>query len=591
MEPTPTFYAKSSDEKKASDWTWLLSYFKRKKWQVAQVFILLGLTSLLQLVLPFLTQSIVDTGINQRDLNFITVVLMAQLALVFSRSIADFIRSRVLLQVSTAINLSILSDFWRKLMRLPISYFTQRHIGDTLQRIADHKHIQEFLTGTALNTLFSSLTLLIYAVVLLVYNQIVFGIFFFGSALYLVWILIFLKANRKLNYKAFKLSSDENGATLELIAGMPEIKLNNAEQLKRWQWEGIQAEIFKVNYKTLSLSQLQQIGALLINQSKDILITFIVAKAVVDGQLTLGAMVAIQYILGQVNGPVEQLVQFVQHGQEAKISLERLNEVHSLSDEANDRNTGSKLPLSTSISLQNVSFAYPGPGNDPVLKNLSIFIPEKKITAIVGVSGSGKTTLIKLLLQYYSNYEGRISVGDDNLLEFNPSLWRRNCGVVMQDGYFFNDTIARNIAVGDEVIDATRLQHVCEVANILEFIQELPNGFNTMLGDSTIGLSQGQRQRILIARALYKDPPFLFFDEATNALDANNEKLIVDNLNKHLVGRTVVVVAHRLSTVRHADNIVVMGAGEIIEQGHHSVLIEKRGKYFELIKNQLELGN
>jgi len=533
LEPTPKFYEQTGEKETNLNWGLVLQYLRSSKWQISQVFLALLITSLLQLVAPFLTQSIVDTGITTQNLQFITIVLIAQLMLLFSRTIVDFIRSRLLLQISTVINLSLLSDFWIKLTKLPISYFDSYHTGDTLQRIGDTKNIERFLTGTALNTLFSLVNFFIFAAVLLWYNAQLFFVFAIGSIVYFAWVRLFLGIRRKLNYQNFHLSAKENNATLQLVQGMQDIKLHGAEQLKRWEWENLQTGIFKLSFKNLSYSQMQQAGALLINQGKDVVITFLVAQLVVKGQLTLGAMLAIQYIIGQLSSPIEQFVGFMQSSQDAKISLERLNDIHNLADENTDTQTYLQtLPTNTTINLQNVSFTYPGAGNEPVLKAINLLIPQGKTTAIVGTSGSGKTTLIKLLLQFYNNYEGEIRIGESRLNYFGAAFWRKQCGAVLQDGYIFNDTIAKNIAVGDEQPDYQQLLAATEMANILSFVESLPNGFNTKLGTDGTGISQGQKQRLLIARAVYKNLHYLFFDEATNALDANNEKAITENLQR-----------------------------------------------------------
>lgn len=597
LEPTPEFYKQEGEKENKLSWGLVLQYLQNSKWQIGQVFIALFITSVLQLIFPFLTQSIVDTGINTQNIQYITIVLIAQLMLVFSRTMVDFIRSRLLLHISTIVNLSILSDFWIKLTKLPISYFDSHHTGDTLQRIGDHKQIQIFLTGTALTTLFSLFNFIIFAFVLAQYNVQLFFVFAVGSVLYFLWVQLFLRIRRKINYQTFHISAKENNATLQLVQGMQEIKLHNAEKLKRWEWENIQAGIFKLNFKNLTYSQIQQAGALLINQGKDVVITFLVASLVIEGKLTFGAMLAIQYIIGQLSSPIEQFVGFVQSAQDAKISMERLNEIHQLQDEEaflNPSEGGTyipSLPQERTLTFANLSFTYPGAGNEAVLENINLQIPEGKVTAIVGVSGSGKTTLLKLLLKFYDYYTGDIKIGETNFKYISPSFWRKQCGAVLQDGYIFNDTIARNIGVGDEVIDYSKLLHCCKIANILSFIESLPNGFNTQLGSEGVGMSQGQKQRLLIARAIYKDPEYLFFDEATNALDANNEKAIVENLQEFFKGRTVIIVAHRLSTVKNANKIIVLHKGAIAEEGTHQELSQLKGMYYELVKNQLELGS
>ncbi|OQP61172.1 ABC transporter ATP-binding protein [Niastella vici] len=596
LEPTPRFKQLEYDDEQTSKskigWDTLFSYVKNQRAYFIQVAIGLLIGSALQLIFPYLTQSIVDTGINTQNLNFITIVLAAQLMLLFSQTIVEFIRSRILLHISTRINISLLSGFWAKLLKLPMQFFDSKHPGDIIQRISDHQRIQGFLTGTALSTLFSMVNLIIFSFVMLSYSVIVFIVFVVGSILYLIWIQILLKYRRQLDYKRFAIASKENNATMQLVYGMQEIKLNNAEQTFRWSWEGLQAGLFKLSFKNLSLSQYQQIGAFFINQGKNITITFLVAKLVVEGNLTLGAMLAIQYILGQLNSPIEQLVGFTQQAQDAKISLERLNDIHSLEDEEpTNRQFSHYLSDQHGIQIKDLSFTYPGAGNEAVLKNISLEIPQGKITAIVGMSGSGKTTLLKLLLKLYDNYKGDIYLGNSNFKIISPRFWRSISGAVMQDNFIFNDIIRKNITVTDENIDNEKLINACKTANILSFVESLPLGFYTKLGAEGTGISGGQRQRISIARAVYKNPEFIFFDEATNALDANNEKVILENLQQFFEGKTVVVVAHRLSTVKNADKIVVLENGEIAEEGTHEALTMKKGKYYELIKNQLELGS
>jgi ATP-binding cassette subfamily B protein len=573
-------------------WRFLFSYIREHLSYFVQILLGLLIGTVLQLIFPYLTQSIVDTGINTRNLGFIQIVLAAQLMLLFSQTVVEFIRSRILLHISTRINISLLSGFWAKLLRLPMQFFDSKHPGDIIQRIGDHHRIESFLTGTALSTFFSLFNLLVFSFVLLSYSTTVFVIFAIGSLLYLFWIQFFLKYRRKLDYKRFAIAAKENNATMQLVYGMQEIKLNNAEHTFRWAWEGLQAGLFKISFKSLSLNQYQQIGAFFINQGKNILITFIVASLVIEGRLTVGMMLAIQYIIGQLNSPIEQIIGFAQQAQDARISLERLNDIHSLADEEPAHlHFSHALPDEQNIRLTNVSFTYPGAGNEPVLKNISLTIAQGKVTAVVGMSGSGKTTLIKLLLRFYEHYKGDIHLGSAGFKTLSPKFWRSITGAVMQDSFIFNDNIRKNITVTDEKVDEQRLIHACKMANILSFIEALPLGFYTKLGAEGNGISGGQKQRLAIARAVYKNPQFLFFDEATNSLDANNEKVILENMQQFFKNRTVVVVAHRLSTVKNADNIIVMEHGEIAEEGTHAELILRKGKYFELVKNQLELGN
>jgi ATP-binding cassette subfamily B protein len=591
LEPTPAFYESEDEKINTYGFSRIYAYLWQYKKLIVQLALGLLVGSGLQLLFPFLTQSIVDIGINTQNISFIYMVLAAQLMLMAGRLSVGFIRSWILLHISIRVNLNILSDFLIKLMRLPLSFFDVKLMGDLMQRIGDHQRVESFLTGQTISILFSMVNLVIFGVVLAYYNLTIFAVFLFGSILYAGWVVLFLKQRRKLDHKRFNVSSKSQSALLQLLNGMQEIKLAGADRFMRWSWERIQARLFKLQMQGLSLTQNQQIGAFTINEGKNIFITFISAQAVMTGQLTLGSMLAIQYIIGQLNSPIEQMISFLQEMQDAKISLERMNEIHTLQDEEPDTvPLLDQLPKSASLQLENVSYTYPGAGNEPVLENFSLTIPVGRTTAIVGMSGSGKTTLLKLLLKFYAPARGEIRLGEVAFGNVRPSLWRSQCGVVMQEGFIFSDTIARNIAVGAERIDASRLEHAARVANLREFIDALPYGYHTKIGTEGNGISQGQKQRILIARAVYKDPQYIFFDEATNALDANNEAEILEHLDEFFKGRTVIVVAHRLSTVRNADQIVVLNKGKITEVGTHKSLVEAQGDYWKLVKNQLELG-
>jgi ATP-binding cassette subfamily B protein len=561
---------------------------KRLVWQL---FIGLLLGSFIQLAFPFLMQALVDKGVQLRDLNFVYLILAAQGMLFASQVAVEFIRGWILLHIGTRININLISDFLLKLMRLPMSYFDAKMTGDLLQRIYDNERVERFLTSSSLVTLFSLVNLVVFGGVLLFYNSLIFMVFLLGAAGYFGWVWLFLSRRRSLDYRRFEQMAENQSALIQLVNGMQEIKLHNAERQKRWAWERIQARLFRVNVQYLATDQAQRAGAAFINEGKNIVISVLAAQAVIDNQMSLGAMLAVQYIIGHMNAPLESLVQFILHAQEAKISLERMNEIHRQTDErADDTAKANELPKRGDLTLQNVSFRYGGPNDPWVLKHLNLHFPYGKTTAIVGTSGSGKTTLLKLLLNFYAPQDGSVRVNDLSLSSFEHKAWRSRCGVVMQDGFIFNDTIARNIALGVENIQPARLLEVAKTAQIHAFIESLPLSYNTRVGQDGIGLSQGQKQRLLIARALYKNPDYIFFDEATNALDAHNEKAIMQNLQEAFRGKTVVIVAHRLSTVRNADNIIVLEKGEVVEQGTHQELTNLRGAYYHLVREQLELG-
>ncbi|MEM6814917.1 MAG: peptidase domain-containing ABC transporter [Bacteroidota bacterium] len=591
LEPTPRLYRETYEDEKGFGLSFVSKYLISYRKLIIQLFIGLIAASALQLTFPFLTQSVVDVGIQNQDINFVYLILIAQLFLFFGRTALEVIRSWILLHISARINISLISDFFIKLMNLPISFFDVRMTGDILQRINDHKRIEQILTTSSLNVLFSFFNLIVFGFVLIWYSFQIFLIFLLGSIFYFIWIVIFLKKRKDLDYKRFNQVSGEQSKVIELINGMQEIKLNNAEKKKRWAWEHLQARLFKLSIKGLVLEQYQGVGSAFINELKNILISVLSASLVIQGEITLGMMMAISYIVGQLNSPVVQLINFIREVQDARISLDRLGEIHEKEDEKqHDLAKNTDVPVDGDIKLSKLSFRYTGSDTN-VLEDLDLTIPANKTTALVGVSGSGKTTLMKLLLKFYKTTEGDISVAKSDLDMISQSAWRENCGVVMQEGYIFNDTIASNIVIGDETIDKDKLVHSLKVANLLDFVESLPLTLNTKIGMEGLGLSTGQKQRLLIARAVYKDPKFLFLDEATSSLDANNEKTIMENLDKFFQNRTVLVIAHRLSTVKNAHKIVLLDHGRVVEMGNHKELVKQEGAYFELVKNQLELGN
>ena len=578
--------------KEKRSFRFLLGYVRKYRKYFGQIILGLIVGSLLQLVLPFLTQSIVDVGIKNQDIGFVWLILLGQLMLTISRTAIDFIRRWLLLHISLRINISLVSDFFIKLLKLPMSFFDTKLMGDLMQRMNDHSRVNNFLTQQTLNITFAMLTFIVFSVVLFFYNKLVFVIFLLGSILYGIWMTLFLKRRKVLDYELFEQQAINNNKTYEFITSMQEIKLQDCEQRRRWEWEDTQADLFGVQMKSLKLQQTQEAGSIFINEVKNIIITVVAATAVIHGQMTLGMMLAVQYIIGQLNSPVEQLMNFFYSLQDVEISLERINEIHQMDDEngkeclltsIEDKNEG--------IDIKNIMFKYDPHALRKTIDDVSIHIPQGKVTAIVGASGSGKTTLIRLILGYYPVLEGKINIGNTDINKLNKKWWRRQCGVVMQDGVIFSESIARNIAVDDGDIDKERLLKAAEIACIKDYVMALPLKFNTKIGRDGIGLSQGQKQRILIARAVYKNPDYIFLDEATNSLDANNERSIVENLDKFYRGKTVVIVAHRLSTVKNADQIVVIDHGKVVEVGNHESLTAKRGAYYHLVKNQLELGN
>lgn len=593
IEPTPAFFEDQQDTSvQPKPGIWFLSpYLRPYSKLVVQIFVGLGVGTLILVSFPFITQSLVDRGINYQDLNFVYLLLAAQLMLFFSQTSVDMLRSWILLHVGSRINISLISDFLIKLMKLPISYFDSKTIGDLLQRVQDHDRIEAFLSSATLSILFSAVNVVIFSLILGFFFLPIFVVFSLGTGIYVAWVLVFMGRRKQLDYKRFDQASGNQSSMVQLLNGMQEIKLNNSERRRRWEWEQIQVKLFKISVNSLALLQYQTAGGNFVNELKNILITFIAAKAVLDGQMTLGTMLAIQYIIGQLNGPINNFVVFMQSLQDAQISLDRLAEIHGQGEELE---TGVDcLPESREIGLRDgVSFRYGNRHSPLVLEGIELQIPAGKVTAIVGASGSGKTTLLKLLLKFYKPQRGRITVGGVNLEDVSTRLWRQQCGVVMQDGYIFADTLLRNLTESDSDArtDYGRLRQALRIANLEELVETLPEGLSTRVGSSGIALSGGQRQRVLIARAVYKNPEYLLFDEATSALDAKNERVVMQNLAEFFEGRTVVVIAHRLSTVKNADQILTLDKGRLIESGEHQELIRRQGAYFSLIKNQLELG-
>jgi len=592
IEPTPALYDTEDQPDKAGGFRFLLKYFRLYRKYFGQLLLGLLIGSFIQLIFPFLTQSIIDVGINNTDIGFIYLILFAQLALVLGRMSVEFIRGWLLLHIGTRVNVAVISGFLQKLMSLPVSFFDTKLTGDILQRIEDNNRIEEFLTSASLTILFSFFNLVVFGVVLAIFNVGILAIFLAGTILYTIWVSIFMKSRARLDHQRFKQMSVAGNKLINIVNGMQEIKLTQSELSMRWDWEKLQASLFGLKVRGLGIIQYQSAGATFINEVTNLFITVVAATAVIKGNMTLGMMLAVQFIIGQLNVPVSQIISFFRMAQDAKMSLDRLSEIHEMQDEEPDPEMKvRKLPEKKDIFINNISYQYEGPHSPFVLKNIDLFIEEKKTTAIVGASGSGKTTLLKLLLGFYQPVTGEILIGDTRLLNLSLRIWREKVGAVMQDGFLFPDSIAANIAIGIDGIDEEKLVKAAEIANIKGFIESMPLGYNTKIGTNGHGLSEGQKQRLLIARVIYRNPEIIIFDEATNSLDAGNEKVIVENLTDFFEGRTVIIVAHRLSTVKNADKIIVMDGGRIVETGNHTSLIENKGAYFNLVKNQLELGN
>lgn len=592
FEPTSEFYEKNEDRiDERRSFRFLASYIMEYRRYFMQVFLSLLFVCLLQLVMPFLTQGIVDLGIAHKDVHLIFAILLGELAIVIGKTSTDFIRRWLLLHISMRINISLVSDFFIKLLRLPMSFFETKLMGDLLQRMNDHSRVQLFLTNQLLGVMFTFFSFIVFGSVLLVYNKLIFGVFLLGSIIYGLWIAYFLKRRKIIDYELFEQQAINKNRTYQFVTSMQEIKLQDCEKRRRWEWEDTQADLFNVQMKSLKLQQTQEAGSVFINEVKNIFITVLAATAVINGQITLGTMLAIQYIVGQLNSPVENLMTFVYYLQDVKISLDRINEIHQADNEESGDVKLDSFDGHKDIIIDHVDFKYDMHALQNTLNDISFTIPEGKVTAIVGASGSGKTTLMKLLLAYYPVLAGSIRIAGHQIKDYSLKWWRRHCGVVMQEGIIFSESIARNIAVSDGAVDEQRLDEAAKIACIYDFVMSLPLKYDTKIGRDGLGLSLGQRQRILIARAVYKNPDFIFLDEATNSLDAKNEREIVDNLDKFYRGKTVVVVAHRLSTIKNADQIIVLDHGRVAESGNHVSLIQKKGLYYHLIKNQLELGN
>lgn len=592
FEPTQSFYNHKDDEQGKSGTQRLFGYVRQYKSYLNQLGIAAVVAAVINLFFPFLTQALVDQGIGNQELSFVYVILIAQIVLFFSRTATDFIRGWLVVHMGTRINVAVVSDFLIKLMRLPLGYFNSKNLGDTLTRIADQRKIEEFLTAHSVNVIFSILNLIIFSFILAIYSWLIFFIFVIGSSLGIFWLTLFLNKRRVLDYQYFTQSTTNQNAIVQIVQGMPEIKLNQCENRQRWRWEVIQAKLFKLRIKVLALEQYQQAGVIFTNEGKNILITFVAANQVINGEITLGMMMAITYILGQVNAPIEQLLDFIHKAQDAKISMERLGEIQDMPNE-NHIEAGELCTqkLAGDIVISSAAFKYSSYDNNNVINGIDLIIPENKVTAIVGSSGGGKTTLMKVLLRFFPLTEGNITVGGRNLKYSNVDTWRENCGAVLQDGYLFSNSVVENITMGKEIVDWEQVIRAAKTANIHTDIEMLPQGYYTKIGREGHGLSGGQTQRILIARAVYKSPDYLFFDEATSALDSSNEKVIQDNLQNFFKNRTVVIIAHRLSTVKQADQIVVLHQGKIAEVGTHKELTMQKGRYFDLVKNQLELGS
>lgn len=590
VEPTSSFRMSDIEKKQErnSFYSILRYFYPYKKYFLQVLFIMIVVTAL-QGILPFISKAVIDVGINSSDKKFINMILVGNVCILVSIMVFNIIRDWILMHITARVNIALISDYLTKLMKLPITFFENKLLGDILQRAQDHERIRSFIMNNSLSLIFSSLTFVVFSIILLIYNPIIFAIFSVGSILYVIWVLLFLNIRKKLDWQYFELISQNQSYWVETVSAMQDIKIYNYERQRRWKWEGIQARLYHLNKKVLTINNMQNLGAQFIDNIKNMWITFFCATAVISGDITYGIMISTQFIIGMLNGPLVQFINFVVSAQYAKISFLRMNEIRQLDDEEATQSTGTTdiLPETKTITLKNVHFQYSS--NSPmILKNIHLTIPENKVTAIVGGSGSGKSTLLKLLVRLYSPTYGEVAIGGTNMKAINLRLWRSLCGVVMQDGKIFSDSIKNNIVLDDENIDISRLMQCCKIAQIQEEIEQMPRGFDTLIGERGRGLSGGQKQRLLIARALYRNPQYLFLDEATNSLDTINEQKIVQALNNAFENRTVVIIAHRLSTIRHADQIVVLNDGMIMEVGNHEQLMENKAFYYNLILSQNE---
>lgn len=590
IEPTIDFQRSSIEkELEKNSFISILRYFIPYKNSFATIFFIMLVATLLQGILPFISKAVIDVGIKTTDINFINMVLIGNICILLSITIFNVIRDWILLHITSRVNIALISDYLIKLMKLPVTFFENKLLGDILQRARDHERIRSFIMNNSLSLVFSTLTFIVFSVILLIYNPIIFYIFLSGSILYAAWVLLFLRIRKRLDWEYFELISQDQSYWVETVSAIQDIKIYNYEKYRRWKWEEIQARLYKVNKRVLNVTNMQNLGAQFIENIKNMGIVFFCASAVIKGEITFGVMISTQFIIGMLNGPLVQFIGFVVSAQYAKISFLRMNEIRQLKDEEELLSIGatSILPESRDITLSNIIFQY-SPNSPLVLSNIFLTIPQNKVTAIVGGSGSGKSTLLKLLVRLYKPTYGDIKMGNMNVSSINLRTWRNMCGVVMQDGKLFSDTILANIVLDDEHINYDRLHEACKMAQIEDEINGMPKGFDTFIGEKGRGLSGGQKQRLLIARALYRDPDFLFLDEATNSLDVINEKRIVEALNSAFKNRTVIVVAHRLSTIRHADQIVVLHQGRIVEIGNHENLMERKGEYYNLVSIQSE---